>query len=174
MKRLLLFTLLCLPAVVNAQRLSRAYVGAILHDSELGASLTNSFGINKYLGIGAGVDVTSFDSKLIVPVYLDVRGRYMINNIEPMIFGQFGFPLYNKDFGYVDETGGSRKTEIRGKMFYGGGAGVAYKPGKIGVFASYTYRQYKFKYADQPTINGRDLFESPEKGVSAITVGLVF
>ena len=174
MKKLILFTLLYLPAIINAQRHSRAYVGAMLHDSELGASLINSFGINQYFGIGAGVDISSLDSRLIVPLYLDLRGRYLINNIEPMIFGQFGFPLYNKEFKYVDGSLEIQKTEIQGKMFYGAGAGVVYKLSKIGVFASYTYRQYKFKYADKPTINGRELFENPEKSPSVITLGLVF
>ena len=177
MKKLLLLSILCLPLFVNAQeRLSRAYVGLQLHDSEIGGSLMNSFGINQYLGVGAGVDVTSYNSSLLVPVYADVRIKYPINNIAPFIFGQGGKPLYKKDDAvtFTDMTGGAIKAKETGSYFFGGGAGISFKPSKVGFFASYTYRSYKFKY----DISGGSLPMGVEdnytKGISVITAGLVF
>lgn len=174
MKKLILLVVICLPSILNAQRLSRAYVGLMLHDNEIGGSLMNSFGINQYLGIGAGVDITSYESELMVPFYLDVRVKYPINNLAPFAFGQFGKQLFTKDLKYVDETGSAKDTKINGKLFYGAGAGISFKPGNIGFFVSYTQRWYQFNYKDSPTINGRPLLADPDKSLSIITAGLVF
>lgn len=174
MKKLILLIAICIPSVLSAQRLSRAYVGLMLHDNEIGGSITNSFGVNQYLGIGAGVDITSYNSELMVPFYLDARVKYSINNLAPFAFGQFGKQLFTKDMRYVDETGSAGKTKVTGKLFYGAGAGVSYKPGKVGFFVSYTQRWYQFSYKDNPTINGRPLLEDPDKSLSVISAGLVF
>lgn len=173
MKKLILLIAISIPSLLNAQRLSRAYVGLMLHDNEIGGSITNSFGINQYLGIGAGVDITSYNSELMVPFYLDVRVKYPVNNIAPFMFGQFGKQLYTKDIKYID-VAESGKTKVTGKLFYGTGVGVSYKPGKVGFFASYTQRWYQFSYKDNPTINGRPLLEDPDKSLSVISAGLVF
>lgn len=174
MKKITLFILLSLPGFVNAQRLSKAYIGPMLHDSEIGFSLINSFGISQYFGVGAGVEITKLEGKVLGPVFMDVRGKYPIKDISPMVFGQFGFPLYSNDFNYVDETGAAKNTSINGKYFYGGGVGVSYQPGKFGFFVSYTYRDYKLKYKDEPTINGRAFLDDPSNSASIITAGLVF
>jgi hypothetical protein len=175
MKRVLLLALFLLWINgLQAQRLSRAYIGAVLHDNEIGLSLTNSFGINQYLGLGAGVDVTSYKSQLLVPFYADVRIKYPVNSLAPFIFGQGGKQLYNKDISYQDITGAAGKTKIIGKYFFGAGIGISYMPSKVGFFASYTQRWYKFKYKDEPMINGHPILEDPNKSLGAITAGLIF
>lgn len=177
MKKLILFALFCFPVIVNAQeRLSRAYIGLMMHDSELGGSLMNSFGINQYLGIGAGVDITSYNSDLLVPLYADVRVKYPIKSFSPFVFCQGGKPLYKKDdaLTFTDMSGAAVRAKETGSVFFGGGAGISYKLAKVGVFLSYTYRSYKFKY----DIKGENLPSGIEdnytKGISIITAGLVF
>lgn len=157
------------------ERLSRAYIGAQLHQNEAGFSLTNSFGVNKYLGIGAGVDLISYDGELLVPAYFDVRGRYAFDKWEPFIFGQVGKNLYKKNdaITYVDITGQGFKYDKNGKLFYGGGVGLAYKIGKVGVFAAYAYRRYQYKYSEAKASGAPNLPELPVNA-NIISVGLVF
>lgn len=174
MRKLAILLIMLLPTISHGQqRLSRAYVGLMMHDNEIGGSITNSFGINQYFGVGAGVDISSYESELMVPFYLDLRIKYPINNIAPFAFGQFGKQLYTKDIKYID-VAESGKTKVTGKLFYGTGVGISYKPGKVGFFASYTQRWYQFSYKDNPTINGRPLLEDPDKSLSVISAGLVF
>lgn len=177
MKKLLFLSILCAPLIVDAQeRLSRAYIGAMVHDGELGGSLTNSFGINEFFGIGAGVDVTSYNSDLLVPVYLDVRLKYPVNNFAPFFFGQGGKPLYKKEdaISFTDMTGAAVKAKETGNIFFGGGAGVSYKLAKVGIFLSYTYRSYKFNYTISRGEWPSGMEDSYTKGVSIINAGLVF
>src|SRR5687767_12193875 len=153
MKKLLTIIFLLSPLLVPAQekeRHSRAYFGVMLHDMEqhqLGLSLVNSFGINQYLGVGAGVDITSYKDGLMVPVYADVRVKYPVNDFAPYALGQFGFQLYNQDIPLgTSVTGTPAKTKAKGKYFYGAGLGASYKRGKVGFFIQYIQRGYHFKY----------------------------
>ncbi len=135
MKKLLLL-LVIIPTFAIGQtkeRLSRAYIGALLHDFDApGISLVNNFGINRYLGIGAGIDLTKHDGEMLVPVYGDVRVKYPVNNLAPFVVLQGGYPLYNKSdkAGYTDVTGFPVKTKTMGRYFVGGGAGLSYKKGE--------------------------------------------
>lgn len=187
MKRLLLFTLLCLPFVVNAQGLkySRAYLGAVLQDSRPGGSLILSYGINKYIGIGAGVDMLTYkmefnkESKFFAPFYADLRLKYPVKMFEPFIMGQFGKPSYeNKEIAYSDLTGVPvNGISQQGKSFYGVGGGVMLRyPHHLGVFVSATYRKYSFSYSpDHYEINGNRIdFEKYNKGMLLLSLGVVF
>ena len=182
MKRLLLFTLLCLPALVNAQSLknSRAYLGAVLQDGRFGGSLILSYGINPYLGLGAGVDVLSYrretreESKFFAPFYADLRVKYPGKGIEPFVYGQFGKPAYeNKKVFY---PGVSTTIQENGKYFYGAGGGVAIKrKGTVGGFVSVTYRDYRFNASpDQVLINGSKVDMDRSEGIIMFSAGVVF
>jgi hypothetical protein len=177
MKRLLLLVLM-FPSLAIAQtkeRHSRAYIGAILHDfDQPGISLVNSFGINQYLGIGAGADLTRFKGETMVPLYGDIRIKYPVNAFAPFAFGQFGYQLYNgKTRLGQDVTAVPMDSKMKGKYFYGGGLGVSYKANKVGFFLSYTQRAYSFKY-DKFDINGRDVTPDNPKSAGILTLGLIF
>ncbi len=177
MRKIILFIFLFLPGLINAQeRLSRAYVGVALHDSEIGGSLVNSFGINQYLGVGVGVDFTSYASQLLVPLYADVRVKYPINNLSPFVFGQGGKPLYKKEdaITFTDMGAAAIQAKETGSVFFGGGAGISYKLSKVGVFLSYTYRSYKFSYDISGGNFPAGIEDSYTKGISVITAGLIF
>ncbi|MCW3466516.1 hypothetical protein [Chitinophaga nivalis] len=179
MKKKLLLLLLpfSFPLLVKSQidkRLSRAYVGIMAHQGTFGGSVVNSFGVNRYFGVGAGVDITSFEKKVLVPFYADVRGRIQFNNFEPYIVGQFGKQLYTKD---LPELRRGEKYNTTGKYFYGAGAGIAYKPGKIGYYISYIYRSYKYKsYSLGTSINGVIGYQEKDlnEGASVLSAGLIF
>lgn len=187
MKKLILFTLLCLPMIVNAQRLSRAYLGAQLHDFKSpGGSFVYSFAINQYVGIGPGLDAGSYKTETvrgdevssgIMSFYGDVRGRYDVGNFAPFAYGQGGYFVYNQKGQFLDQTATYMDIERKGKFFYGGGVGVSYKKGLVGVFVSYTQRIYNFKYSpDEANINGRPLKDLVDNSASVgiITAGIIF
>lgn len=180
MKKLVLLALILFPSLVSAQekeRHSRAYLGIMLHDMErhqLGLSLVNSFGVNQYLGIGAGVDITSYKDGLMVPVYADVRVKYPVNDFAPYALGQFGFQLYNNDVPLgLNMTGVPANTKAKGKYFYGVGIGASYKRGKVGFFLQYIQRGYHFKYTPVD-INGRSITPENPDNIGILTAGLVF
>lgn len=156
-------------------RISRAYIAGMLHDSQIGLSLTNSFGISKYFGIGAGVDLTSYDSKTLVPLYLDVRGRYKINQWEPFVYTQFGKNLYKKSnaFTYVDITGQGFKYDKNGKLFYGAGAGISYKIGNVAIFASYTYRGYIYKFSGAQNATSQMAISDQTVNANIASIGIM-
>lgn len=190
MKKVLLFTLLLLWINgLQAQRLkhSRAYLGAILQDSRPGASIILSYGINQYIGIGAGIDLTSYvnkgyssankEAKFFAPFYADLRFKYPLPFLEPFVFGQFGKPAYTEQIAdFTDVTGASTyKLQQSGKLFYGAGLGLSTTGMKVGLFASVTYRLYKFKYSpDDIDINGRAMPGPKDKEMLLISAGLVF
>lgn len=161
------------------QRLSRAYIGGQLHQDQPGFSLTNSFGINRYIGVGAGIDITSYSKKLLVPVYLDFRGRYNIERWEPFILTQFGKQLYNDAGRDVrpDLTGAAVITDFnkRGNYFYGIGAGAGYILSRTSFFLSYTFRSYSYKYHTSRR-QGDMVVKFPNETTNAniLTAGLVF
>lgn len=189
MKKLIFLVLINIPIIVSAQVLkySRAYLGAIIHDGRPGGSLILSYGINRYLGVGAGVDITTYvnksynsnnkESKLFGPFYADLRAKYPLGFAEPFLFGQFGKPAYNEHVAtFTDVTGAPRyQLYQNGNYFYGFGLGASVKRGKVGLFASATYRSYKFKYSpDNVDINGRPIPDPDNKEVLVISAGLVF
>lgn len=189
MKKIILILIILQPLFVRSQSLknSRAYLGAILHDGRPGASLILSYGVNKYLGVGAGVDITTYlnkgyssnnkESKLFGPFYADVRAKYPLSFVEPFLFGQFGKPAYNEHVATFTDINGSPSYQLyqNGAYFYGFGLGASVKSGKGGVFASATYRSYKFKYSpDNMDINGRPIPDPDNKQVLVISAGLVF
>jgi len=142
-----------------------------------------SYGLNKYLGIGAGVELTSYrpsntdDAKFFAPFYADVRFKYPVKYIEPFVFGQFGKHSYESNLGtYTDQTGApTLKLREQGKYFYGAGLGISSKHSKkVGAFASATYRLYKFQYdPNKVDFNGRILVDR-EQSMLIISAGLVF
>lgn len=151
MKKLYLILLLLAPLFSTAQRrenFSNAYLGAMLHNSQAGISLVNSFGFIRYAGIGAGVDITSFCNSLMVPAYFDVRLKYPIGRFIPYALGQFGKPLYEKNNAlvYHEENGSTNPIKINGRHFYGTGVGFQYRAEKVWLFASYIRRDYKMRY----------------------------
>jgi len=175
MKKLIIILFLAIPFSICAQKLSNAYIGAMLHDlDQPGISLVNSFGVSPYLGLGAGVDITSYKSGLMVPIYFDVRGKIPVNNWTPFINGQFGKPLYNHEVDLeANSPTGDFKAKAKGQYFYGAGGGVSYKHNKVGVFLSYTQRFYQFKY-DDINVNGQQMNPDKNKSMGIITAGLVF
>lgn len=181
MKRIIFLILLTPCTLVAQEKLSNAYLGAILHDFDHpGLSLVNSFGISPYLGIGAGVDLTSYKSSIMVPVYADIRIKYPVKDFTPFILGQVGKHLYNnkEDDGinWTDVTGAPVSDEnqkIHGKYFYGGGVGVAYRKNKVGFYLTYTQRHYYFSGKDFE-VNGRTVRPEYDKSLGLLTAGLVF
>jgi hypothetical protein len=181
MKKLFLLSILCLPLFVNAQKLrySRAYVGAILHEGKLGGSLILSYGIGKYLGVGAGVDLTSYNidnkkSKFFAPFYGDLRFKYPAKGIEPFIMAQGGKPSFTQTI--ISPTSTSpRGLTVTGDYFFGGGIGVAsLREKKPNVFVSVTYRDYYFSYSPSGYSRNGYIYEDFNQGVLVITAGLVF
>lgn len=178
MKKLILL-LLVVPILAIGQtkeRLSRAYIAVMLHDLEAtGISLVNNFGINRYLGVGAGVDVTKYDGEMLVPVYADVRVKYPVNGFAPFVALQGGYPLYNKsdNAGFTDVTGRPVKTKTMGKYFFGGGVGLSYKAGKVGGYLSYIQRAYHYRHTNME-INGRDYSPNNPESAGVLALGLIF
>lgn len=130
------------------ENFSNAYLGAMLHNSQAGISLVNSFGITRYTGLGAGVDLTSFCNSVMVPVYFDARLKYPIGRFIPYALGQFGKPLYEKNdaLSFRNENGSLNPVKINGRHFFGTGAGFQYRARKVWLFASYIRRQYQLQY----------------------------
>lgn len=151
MKKIILIFIILLPLHAQSQGLkySRAYLGAILQDGKPGGSLILSYGINKYLGLGAGVDLLSYkvegekENKFFAPFYADIRIKYPVNNIEPFVLGQFGKPAYENELkGYRDMTLEAIDLKLTGKHFFGVGGGMMFKqPQHLGVFVSAVYRK---------------------------------
>lgn len=184
MQKLITIILILSPLLVSAQekeRHSRAYFGVMLHNMDQpGISLVNSFGFNQFIGLGAGVDLTSYKGAIMVPIYADLRIKYPVKDFAPFVFGQFGKPLYNnkEDDGidWTDVTGaptGDFDQKVKGKYFYGGGIGLAYKKSKIGIFLTYTQRNYHF-FTNEFEINGRTVSPKYERSTGILTAGLVF
>jgi hypothetical protein len=186
MRKLILFILLNVPVVVNAQALkhSRAYLGGVLQEGRFGGSLILSYGVNPYLGIGAGVDLLSYrrinreDASFFAPFYVDLRLKYPVRGIEPFVYGQFGKQSYESKLASFIDITGAPTYELReqGKYFYGIGMGIGSTPNrpKFGVFASATYRFYQFQFSPSKLdINGRILDDRSQE-MLVISAGLVF
>lgn len=182
MKKLILLCILCAPIIVNAQgiRHSRAYLGGVLQEGRFGGSLLLSYGINPYIGIGAGVDLLSYrrssgeDAKFFAPFYADLRVKYPAKGVEPFVCGQFGKPAYDNKKVFYSGYGGT--IQENGKYFYGIGGGLALKRGgSPGAFVSVVYRNYNFNATpDDIMVNGAKISADRTEGVVVFTAGIVF
>ncbi|MGX5820652.1 hypothetical protein ACWKWU_20825 [Chitinophaga lutea] len=178
MKKLYILTLIFLPVITNAQRrenFSNAYLGAMIHENGVGISLANSFGIGRYAGVGAGVDVTSFCNALMVPAYLDIRAKLPMGRFIPYAVGQFGKPLYQKEnaMTYTDESGARWPIKINGRHFFGAGAGFQYRAKRVWMFISYIRRSYKLNYQSKTDLPHS--FDTEfTAGANAFIVGFAF
>lgn len=179
MRKLILLLFILSPLIVAAQGLknSRAYMGALLHDGKFGGSLILSYGLGKYLGVGAGVDLTSYEasnklgSKFFAPFYGDLRVKYPGRVVEPFIMGQVGKPSFTQTI--IKSTSTSpRQLDVTGDYFYGVGFGVSsLRKAKPNVFMSATYRKYYFSYSPS---NYSANYIDYSKEMLVLSAGLVF
>lgn len=166
--------LISLPAVAQKQKHSNAYLSIMMHDTEPGLSVVNSWGIGKYIGIGAGVDITGYNSELFIPVYLDLRLTYPIQErYIPFILGQFGKHLYQKKDAISYLTADQQRISVDeiGRYFFSGGAGFHFKIGKVGIFASYMYRHAEFRNKANRPIEP-DVYPDFSKGFHVVNLGV--
>lgn len=171
-----LFTIMTIfPLIVYCQedKHSNAYLSVMMHDVEPGLSVVNSWGIGKYLGVGAGVDVTGYNSELFVPFYADVRLKYPINRSIPFLIGQFGKPLYQKKdaISYLTADQQTISVDEVGRYFFSGGAGFHFRISKIGVFISYIYRHVEFRNKPNRPL-GPSVYPDFSKGFHLINLGV--
>lgn len=83
----ILFALLVfsLPALAQKQKHSNAYISLMMHETEPGVSLVNSWGIGRFIGLGAGIDVTGYNSEIFVPAYFDLRLKHAFGKSIPFL-----------------------------------------------------------------------------------------
>jgi len=79
--------------------------------SFFGFTTIHGYQINESFVVGGGTGVSFYNGGTFIPVFADVRYRFLINTITPYLFGDGGFLINTK--------GGM-------KMFINGGAGVRY------------------------------------------------
>lgn len=79
--------------------------------SFFGFTTIHGYQINESFVIGGGTGVSFYNGGTFIPVFADVRYRFLINTLTPYLFG---------DGGFLINTAGSSK------MFLNGGAGVRY------------------------------------------------
>ncbi|HEY9262016.1 hypothetical protein [Chitinophaga sp.] len=180
MKKILVF-LLVLPlfSVAQSNKLLNGYVYGMVHDGVLGGGIIGNVSLlHNMIAIGPGVDITSYKDHVMVPVFADVKFKHRFEHIEPYITGQFGFNVYSvSHVAEVDAEGGGQQPVTfneSGKYFYGVGAGAIWHFANIGVFASYIYRGYYYRYPDQIKLDGAVSFGDRSVNVSVITAGIVF
>ncbi|MFY0254178.1 hypothetical protein ACDQ55_09515 [Chitinophaga sp. 30R24] len=155
--------------------LLHGYGYLMLHDGHFGGGVTGNYFLFKYLGLGPGVEITSFNHRTLVPAFLDLKLRYPLPRITPYIEGQFGYNAYSSH--KILNAGGQQiEYNEKGKQFYGVGGGITYQINKyIGVFAAYTYRGYTYKNPKDIVVN-EELIPIPDEHVSTnvFTLGVVF
>ncbi len=179
MKKLIII-LLFLPLMASAQwkNLSRGYGYVMLHQKSFGGGITYDYGFNPYLAAGLGVEFTSFEDHLMIPAFVDVKLRYPFRKLEPFINGQFGYNNYRVtyQYQYTDLNGNPATTNYQktGSYFYGVGAGISYMFGKVGVFASYTFRGYTYKFPSFTANNLVVSFPNDKPVANLISAGIVF
>jgi hypothetical protein len=180
MKNILLF-LLFLPFFSFAQsnKILYGYAYGMMHDGTVGGGVIGNVELLNFIGVGPGVELTSFDDHLMVPVFVDLKIKHRFENIDPYITGQFGRNSYNVSRTQeVTAAGGVSQpvtVNLTGRYFYGVGAGVAWHFNKVGVFASYIYRGYRYRYPDDIKINNEHV-RLADRSVSAnvFIIGIVF
>lgn len=171
----ILFALLVfsLPALAQKQKHSNAYISLMMHETEPGVSLVNSWGIGRFIGLGAGIDVTGYNSEIFVPAYFDLRLKHAFGKSIPFLVGQFGKHLYRKAnvMTYTDQNGQPNPVDEIGRYFFSGGAGFHFKIGKVGIFTSYMYRHAEFRNkANRPIEPG--VYPDFSKGFHVVNLGV--
>lgn len=81
--------------------------------SFFGINTIHGYQINKYFVISAGTGVSFYNGGTLIPVFMDLRCRILINHFTPYLFGDGGFLL---------SPNGSEAS----KMFINSGVGVRY------------------------------------------------
>lgn len=156
----LLFLLLLMPAFCIAQqndKLLYGYAYGMIHDGSFGGGLAGNVELWNLINIGPAVELTSFDGHTMIPVFLDVKIKHRMGNWSPYIAGQFGYNNYNvkKIESLTAPSGVQQMTTFNetGKYFWGAGAGIIRHFKYFGVYASYLYRGYTYKYPPDIKIN---------------------
>lgn len=179
--RKLCFLLLLLPLFSAAQsnKLLNGYLYGMVHDGTGGGGIIGNVSLlHNTLAVGPGVEMTSYNDHLLVPVFADAKLKHRFLHIEPYITGQFGRNVYDVSrTATINAAAGGQQTitfNESGKYFYGVGAGVAWHFPKIGIFASYIFRGYKYRYPTQVTGDNQVDFGDKSVNVSVIAAGIVF
>ena len=112
--------------------------------SFFGFTTIHSYQINESFVVGGGTGVSFYNGGTFIPVFADVRYRFLINTLTPYLFGDGGL--------LVNTAGGT-------KLFMNGGAGVRYTINKkFGLnFGTGIWTQYG---------NARDSFINFKLGVT--------
>jgi len=180
MKRLIILVYMLLPlmAVSQWKTNSRGYAYLMRHGHNFGGGILYDYGFNPYLAAGLGVELTGYNGNLMIPTFADLRVKYPVNKVEPFINGQFGYNNYRVtyQYHYTDGNNNAQVTNYQktGKYFWGAGAGVSFLIGKVGVFASYTYRGYVYKFPKFMANDTEVSFPDDKPNVSVISGGIVF
>ena len=181
MKKILL-VLLFLPLFGWAQesKLVNGYGYLMLHDSKFGGGVVGNVDLlNHYLAIGPGVEITSYDGHLMIPVFADVKVKHRWDRIEPYLTGQFGRNCYSVQRNdLVTASDGTQQQityNLSGKFFYGAGAGIMFHMQQVGIFASYIYRGYKYNRPDEVNVNDQVVkFGNQSVSANVFIIGIVF
>ncbi|MGO4292019.1 hypothetical protein [Chitinophaga sp. RAB17] len=180
MKKILIF-LLFLPFFTAAQsgKLLNGYIYGMVNDGSVGGGIIGNVSLlHNTIAVGPGVEVTSYNDHVMIPVFADLKIKHQFLHIEPYITGQFGRNAYNvsRTENINTAAGGQQAITFNesGKYFYGVGAGLAWHFPKIGIFASYIYRGYKYRYPDRIESDGQVNFGDKSVNASVIAAGIVF
>lgn len=180
MKKILFFLLL-LPLFSAAQsdKLLYGYAYGMVHDGKGGGgAIANVSLLNNIIGVGPGVEITSYSDHVLIPVFADLKIKHRFTNIDPYITGQFGRNGYNvsRTTDIPAAGGGQQRITFNesGKYFYGIGAGAAWHFPKIGVFVSYIYRGYTYRYPGQVETDGQVTFRDKSVNANVFIAGIVF
>lgn len=181
MKKILFFLLL-LPFFSMAQsdkQLLNGYAYGMIHDGSGGGGVIGNVSLlHNTIAVGPGVEFTSYNDHVLIPVFADLKIRHRFVNIDPYITGQFGRNAYNVSRTAEISAAGGGQQQITfnesGKYFYGVGAGVAWHFAKIGVFVSYIYRGYQYRYPDRVETDGQVSFGDKSVNASVFVAGIVF
>lgn len=178
----ILWILLFLPLLSWGQesKLVNGFAYLMLHDSKFGGGVIGNVNLlNDHIGLGPGVELTSYDGHLMVPVFADLKIKNRFGITEPYLAGQFGRNSYNvagKDMiAATDGTQHEIEYNLTGKFFYGAGAGIMFHLKNVGLFASYIYRGYKYSRPDAININEQQVkFGNLSVNAHLFIIGVVF
>jgi hypothetical protein len=180
MKKILFF-LLFLPAFSAAQseKLLNGYVYGMVHDGSGGGGVIGNVSLlHNTIAVGPGVELTSYSDHVMIPVFADLKIKHRFGNLDPYITGQFGRNGYNvsRTEAIKNAAGGQQSITFNesGKFFYGAGAGIAWHFAKVGVFVSYIYRGYKYRYPNQVAVDGQVDFGDKSVNANIFVAGIVF
>lgn len=179
----ILWILLLLPLASWGQesKLLNGYAYLMLNDGSFGGGVVGNVNLlENTIAVGPGVELTSYDGHLMIPVFADLKIKHRFGLAEPYLTGQFGRNGYNVAHNdMVTATDGTQhqiQYNLTGKYFYGAGAGVMFHLNKvIGVYASYIFRGYQYSRPDEININEQQVkFGSLSVNSNVFTVGVLF